>query len=316
VQGRVIFPGAGYLELARAARHLVASTAKITGLRDVFFLHPLATEGAGLHVECAMSDAGFEVCSGEVGSDGSLVSAVAHCSGLMGQSERATWQRLDHSLARSCHCARLAESDALYEGLHAVGLQYGPGYRTLVQSWGGGSGVGLAQLRARVVPWHVWVHPAHLDDALCVIALASHGNGGDATRLPFAVDHVLLKGTEGELWAAASQQSHEAAAVRLSTDGGPPQAQLDGFKARELRGEKLASPQMLLRVHVTRPGSLSGMVLAPQPAFEATLAHTLVELQVQAVGLNFRDVLLVLGEYPGPFEPPGRCVPHPRAPFC
>ena len=73
--------------------------------------------------------------------------------------------------------------------------------------------------------------------------------------------------------------------------------------------------QAMLRVHVTRPGSLSGLVLAAQPAFEADLAPTSVELQVQAVGLNFRDVLLVLGEYPGPFEPPGRCA-HTCVPSC
>ena len=313
VQGSVIFPGVGYMVLVHAARQLLTSTAKITRLLDVFFLQPLATEAAGLHVECAISEARFEVCSGEVGSDGSLVSVGTHCSGLIGQSANATWQRLDHALLRSRCCARLSESASLYQGLHAVGLQYGPGYRTLVQLWGGESGVGLARLRAR--GRYRDVHPADLDDALCVIALASRNDGGGATRLPFAVADALLEGIDGELWASASQQLHEGAVVRLSTSRGESQAQLDGFKSRELRGERLASPQAMLRVHVTRPGSLSGLVLAAQPAFEADLAPTSVELQVQAVGLNFRDVLLVLGEYPGPFEPPGRCA-HTCVPSC
>ena len=59
VQSRVIFPGAGYLELARAA----AMTA--TALRGVFFLQPLALETAGLLIECAITDGRFEVRSGE-----------------------------------------------------------------------------------------------------------------------------------------------------------------------------------------------------------------------------------------------------------
>ena len=59
------------------------------------------------------------------------------------------------------------------------------------------------------------------------------------------------------------------------------------------------------RMHVARRGAISGMVLAEQPAFDEPLAPYEVEVQMQAVGLNFRDVLLVLGEYPGPPEPTG-----------
>ena len=59
------------------------------------------------------------------------------------------------------------------------------------------------------------------------------------------------------------------------------------------------------RVHVAKVGALSGMLLCEQPEHERALKVDEVELQVQAVGLNFRDVLLVLGEYPGPFTPPG-----------
>ena len=73
VQGRVIFPGAGYLEMARAA----ASAWSV--LSDVFFVSPLATEVAGLQVECAVSSDGrFEVRSSEGNS--ALAQAAVHCS--------------------------------------------------------------------------------------------------------------------------------------------------------------------------------------------------------------------------------------------
>ena len=40
------------------------------------------------------------------------------------------------------------QAGALYDGFDAVGLQYGPGYRTLEHAWGSGVGVAAARLRA------------------------------------------------------------------------------------------------------------------------------------------------------------------------
>ena len=70
VQGRVIFPGAGYLEMARAA----------TGaeLQGVFFLQPLVVEASGPPIDCVVSDGRFDIRSN--GDDASQ-DATAHCSG-------------------------------------------------------------------------------------------------------------------------------------------------------------------------------------------------------------------------------------------
>ena len=82
-----------------------------------------------------------------------------------------------------------------------MGLQYGPCYRTLAQAWHG-SGCATSVLRARATYEGTAVHPADLDDALCVGALASgDGERDGATRLPFAVDDARLQGGSGELWA-------------------------------------------------------------------------------------------------------------------
>ena len=88
----------------------------------------------------------------------------------------------------------LAEVGALYEAFDAVGLQYGPRYRTLEQAWAGGGAAAASRLRARSSRQGMCVHPADLDDALCVSALASSGGDGGETRLPFAVpDHPLVE---------------------------------------------------------------------------------------------------------------------------
>jgi len=193
VQGRVIFPGAGYLEMASAA-------AGARTLQGVYFLHPLAVEAPGLVVECAVSPFGrFEVRSGVAGGafeDG----ATVHCSGATVRD--GTWQPVEQAAVRSSH-SRPVDVSALYDGFDAVGLQYGPGYRTLTHAWGGEPGA-LSRLRARTMHDGTQVHPADLDDALCTSGAMGSRSDGE-TRLPFAVDDALLQGTRGELWAVRAR---------------------------------------------------------------------------------------------------------------
>jgi SAM-dependent methyltransferase len=197
VQGRVIFPGAGYLEVARAAG--------ATALCGVYFLQPLAAETPGLLVECALSHGRFEVrsCESEAFED-----ATVHCSGAIDKD--AVWQRVDHAALRVA--SRAADVVALYDQFEAVGLQYGPGYRTLISAWGGASDA-LARLRARSTHEGTQVHPADLDDALCTSAAVDSSGGGE-TRLPFAMDDALLQGSPGKLWAVRLSNRHALSNVQ------------------------------------------------------------------------------------------------------
>ena len=68
VHGRVVFPGAGYLEMARAA-------ANAAGLEGVFFVHPLVVE-PGVQIECSVSDGRFEIRSSD-----SEAEATVYCIG-------------------------------------------------------------------------------------------------------------------------------------------------------------------------------------------------------------------------------------------
>ena len=115
------------------------------------------------------------------------------------------------------------------------------------------------------------MHPADLDDGLCTSALARSGIGGDGeTRLPFAVDRALLQGGMAHFGRCAAfatscivpccvlvsspslapalsqdttQESAEAASVRLGSLRGPPQAQLDGFKSHALQVKASVHPE-------------------------------------------------------------------------
>ena len=64
----------------------------------------------------------------------------------------------------------------------------------------------------------------------------------------------------------------------------------------------LAGP---VRLHFDSRGAISNLKVVPQASFEAEPVTGEVELHVRAVGLNFRDVLNVLGVYPGDPGAPG-----------
>ena len=212
VQGRVVFPGAGYLEMGRAGACIaVGATASLAALRGVYFLQPLAVGALGLHVECRLADGRFEVRSGALAADAATLDddAAVHCSGTFSPAIGSAQHPSERVMRRAKLCLHAADVGALYDGFFTAGLEYGPGYRTLVQAWGGGDGGGaaLARLRSRSA-WHgTQVHPADLDDALCAGAVASSGAGSGETRLPFAVDDALVVGSRGELWAVRLRDS-------------------------------------------------------------------------------------------------------------
>ena len=103
-------------------------------------------------------------------------------------------------VSRRGGCERAASLTAQYDSFHAAGLEYGPAYRTITHAWACGDAAS-GQLRARLLNQGTDVHPADLDDALCVGALTGGSGTSNETRLPFAVDDALLRGVAGKLWA-------------------------------------------------------------------------------------------------------------------
>jgi 3-oxoacyl-(acyl-carrier-protein) synthase/acyl carrier protein len=184
VHGRIVFPGAGYLEMARA------STPQDVGAHGVFFLQPLLVEVPDLLVDSVVAEGRFDVQS--EGED-----AITHCSGAIGVRFNSQ-QCVQLAMTRTSVLG--ADVSCMYDMFFEVGLQYGPGYRTLAQAWGGTT-VASARLRSRSKNGLTQVHPADLDDALCVSVLLPSSSGGGETRLPFAVDDGRLQGASGELWA-------------------------------------------------------------------------------------------------------------------
>ena len=202
LQGRIIFPGTGYLEMARAS---IATRANGTvALHGVYFLKPLAVERPGLLVECSMADGQFEVRSGEAGQQSILADVSVHCSGA-GETAAIDGELIDQAFARGPRTSHMAEVCAFYDLFNSMGLQYGPGFRRVAQAWARNGGAANARLLPRTTKRGMQVHPADLDDAVCISSLAAGGGNGDGTRIPYAVDEAMLQGAHGELWAVSLQ---------------------------------------------------------------------------------------------------------------
>ena len=226
VRERVVFPGAAYLEMARAACVAAAGACEGAALSGVFFLQPLPVDEGVAWVDCALlGGGGFEVRSGS----GEATEAV-HCSGQRGEAASSSWRRAGLSVVRR-RCGSAADAAALYRTFASVGLQYGAAYRTVAGAWAGG-GAAVAQLARRSALGGTQVHPADLDGALQSSALLSSGGG---TRLPFSIDGALLRGrAAGGLWATVA--GAEAVIVMLADGSDERKVWLDGFRSRKLRG--------------------------------------------------------------------------------
>jgi len=216
VHDRIVFPGAAYLEMARAACRVVTSSpAALPCLHAVFFLQPLVIKSVDdddvALIECVLREGGtFEVCSGseKVLQRGD---APPNCSGATSPAARRS-ERAEVAARRS-QCVRACSVLSLYECFHLVGLQYGPAYHLLQRPWvheqrhseGRWQGA-CAQLQRRRRSAELLVHPAELDGALqlCATAAPAAESAGGA-RLPFAVDHVLLRIELVEAFAVRSR---------------------------------------------------------------------------------------------------------------
>jgi len=99
--------------------------------------------------------------------------------------------------------------------------------------------------------------------------------------------------------------SWEALSAALAVAGDEPQLAIrDGvlLAARLVTaadGESLAAPDGPWRLDSRRRGALGALELVPSPEALAPLEAGQVRIGVRAAGLNFRDVLIALGTYPG-----------------
>ena len=193
VRGQVVFPGTGYLELARAACHAAWQPTNHM-LHAVFIMQPLSLVNAQTDswVHCTV-DQGmtFEICSGLMELD-DLRQVTVHSKG----DHSALLLNAPHLLdlcGRRRGVSYSVDMKPSYLALNDIGLQYGPYFQRLARIWiSHACDEGLANLQDSP-PHGMHVHPASIDSTQHLQFLMTSQADGAGPLLPFAYDEVSLR---------------------------------------------------------------------------------------------------------------------------
>ena len=246
VQGRVIFPGAGYMEMARAAAVSLSGGAKSAKLSRVFFLQPLMLDGdlstMTVSVDITAADERFDVNTEDLEAG----TKTSHCAGGASTFSEAM-PAFSHAGLRAS-CAQPVDTAVIYAGFRSVGLEYGPEYRTLTSARvSRDAGVAVGQLRRRQRKEGTSVHPADLDGSLHLTALLAEATAAGEIRLPFSVGEAALTDVSGSPWPVAERQGANMTGVWIGAKDAKaakdsPGARLTNFETRVLKAAPAAAP--------------------------------------------------------------------------
>ncbi|MFD7454199.1 amino acid adenylation domain-containing protein [Kitasatospora sp. NPDC059827] len=253
IQGNVLFPAAGYLELAvQAVRALTGGTdAVLTGieLRKALFLPD--DESRAVQLTLSAETGGFTV-STLTGDE-----RTVHAAGTVRPAQRRrTGCRLDADAVRARAERRLAGPDC-YTALAALGYHYGPAFQGIEEVW-----IGPGEALARIRPTAAiagqgaghHVHPVMMDaffQTLLSPQLLALDRPCAGIRLPLAIDEVRLDAVgEDPLWVHATvtrDTGHELTGdLAVFTEDGTPLGGITGFRAADV--EKAATTVSLATI--------------------------------------------------------------------
>ena len=201
VQGRILLPATGFLEMALAASRLVSGAPRM--LADVVISEPLvfeAGETRTLQLLLRREADSFEILSlGEHEADDAW---HTHVQGRYLDTHAAPEARAAHEPAEAVRvrCGELLDGPAHYARLAARQLDFGPSLLG-VQRIHRRDGEALGEIALPMAAGRAGyeIHPALLDAALQVMAAALPAQaGGGRAYLPLAIARVALHRTPGD----------------------------------------------------------------------------------------------------------------------
>ncbi|MFE9825916.1 amino acid adenylation domain-containing protein [Streptomyces sp. NPDC005791] len=249
IQDTVVFPAAGYLEMAAQAvlrltgrKHVVLAD---IDLRKALFLPE--GEDRTVRLSLSLEDAAFTVASPS-GADGER---TVHISGVVRTGQHQAQRRPFDADAVRALTARHFDGPACYAALAALGYQYGPAFQAIEEVW-----VGSTDVLARIGPppgvgadaARHHLHPALLDacfqSLLTPQLLAGRAEPGTGIRLPLSIDEVALAPVGDQpFWAHATLHAGDGDTtlgdISLYADDGTPLGRVSGFRATDV--EKAAT---------------------------------------------------------------------------
>ncbi|MFF7749304.1 SDR family NAD(P)-dependent oxidoreductase [Streptomyces sp. NPDC007971] len=193
VTGEVWLPGAAFLDMALEAAATLSDTDEVH-LADVRFVRPLRLDGGGpvrLQLVLRPDQDGMR--------DFTIASAPAgerqwhqHVTGRIATTPGAGPDAGPALAALRERCTEPVDLPAVYAGLAALGIDYGPAFRGLEEGRRDGGTSAVARLAARPAAGHL-LHPATLDASFHSAALPADAPDGRAF-VPAGAGHVRFTG--------------------------------------------------------------------------------------------------------------------------
>ncbi|MDT9687069.1 amino acid adenylation domain-containing protein [Streptomyces sp. P9(2023)] len=248
IQGRTLFPAAGYIEMAtQAVRAVTGADDVVLGdieLRKALFLPDDAPRAVQLSLSAR--SAAFTVATG--GGD----TATVHACGVVRTGTTATGRTALDLAAIRKRGEQLLDATTAYETLGARGYHYGPAFQGIAEVWRGrgehGRGEALALIRPPAcvgdgAAGHQ-LHPVLLDACFQTLLVAGLGltdqrNSGTGILLPLSVEEVRTTPIgDRPLWAHATITRREddelVGDIALCTEEGEPVGHVHGFRAADV----------------------------------------------------------------------------------
>ncbi|MEA2491931.1 MAG: polyketide synthase PksN, partial [Acidobacteriota bacterium] len=267
VQDQSIFPGAGYLEMACIAGS-IAGEQRVRKISDVVWIQPLGFRGGDQAVRTVLrhTSGGAEYEISSFDDDHEL---VVHSEGKLefGAALRDADDRIAIESLKA-RCTRVETGADWYGRFEALGLHYGPSFRTIDEIHVHET-FALARLRVgedlKGEFDQFILHPSLIDGALQTVASLAGGLAPRTPYLPFALDELeIIKPVAQSCWAYA-----ERADAQTPSHGG-----VTKFNIRLLneRGEVLVKIKNLYVRPIARTLDQEDPVDAAEPAIGRLLS--------------------------------------------
>ncbi len=260
IQGAVVFPGAGYVEMAcAAARELFGGMANIAfhdlEFRRILFLN--ADEPVCLRIQLDPKDGRFTISSRKYDA---LNAWETHTTGrlLVRKNNLAATTDLAAIKAR---CGTRIPRELCYEHFRSFGLEYGPTFQGIQELWqGDDEALARIQVPSALVDSlgdHL-IHPVLTDYCFQTLAAAlpiGDGASGESVYIPVGVrEGWVIAPAEPEVWIHARITSRDGEGlegdIRLILGDGRVAVAIDRCLAKSLKsgGAFNVKPQSLYRL--------------------------------------------------------------------
>jgi len=216
VQGDVVFPGAGYVEMALAAGGSQLGAASI-GLEDVVFEQMLALPERGERlVQVALVDEGagrssFQIASRAPGDEGWMRHARGSVRSPGGGAP--SMGALEHPRVIAERLGRPLSAAEHYDRMRQRNLDYGPAFQGLIELWARDQeALGRIELPADVDDEGHWLHPTLLDACFQVAVGLARRSAARDTYVPVGIARMQVHARPGrEAWVVVKKRAAEEA---------------------------------------------------------------------------------------------------------